>query len=171
DPARWPADPPLAREGSAWCEIAWSLAAAQVAAELELITAEPAVDTLLDRLATHPTRDGSLLHADASDNPETRWYHELILLHGVGNLAQGRPEAWPLVERAVEFHQAETQFDHATTEPWGLWVFARHGHAGWFAGEILHAVQTRWDQQPDAVSLILLSDSLYWLSQPALAED
>jgi hypothetical protein len=110
---------------------------------------------------------GAFLTAAASDNPETRWYHELVLLHACGSyavLAGDRPAA-EAAERAAAHHAAETQPDHATAQPWGLPAFILSDPARPFADEMLHAVRVRQATGPDAVTQILLADTLLALRQ------
>ena len=67
------------------------------------------------------------------------------------------------VARATEYHQRETQPDHATTQPWGLFAFAWNPQTHPLADQLLHAVQVQHAGTPDGVSLILLADALYCL--------
>jgi len=71
---------------------------------------------------------GTFLKASSSDNPETHWYHELVILHAVNSFARlaRHDSAAQAVRRAAEFHLNETQPDHATNQPWGMAAFLAH---------------------------------------------
>jgi hypothetical protein len=102
---------------------------------------------------------GAFLNATPADNPETHWYHELVLLHAAASYAvqaEDRTVAAAVVRNA-EFHLNETQPDHATTQPWGLFAFIWHEKARTLADQMLHAAGT----QKSGVSLMLLADALY----------
>src|SRR5262249_46348200 len=91
-----------------------------------------------------------------SDNPETLWYHELTILHAAASYAvqaEDRTVA-AAVARNTEFHLNETQPDHATTQPWGLFPFIWNPKTRMLADQLLHNVSV----QHDTVSLMLLAD-------------
>jgi hypothetical protein len=106
---------------------------------------------------------GAFLKATASDNPETLWYHELILLHAVASYAarSGDAVAARAAERSANFHLNETQPDHATAQPWGLPAFVRY--TPMLADQMLHTIATQQPGGIDGVSLMLLADTLYGL--------
>ncbi len=108
---------------------------------------------------------GAFLIADLHDNPETHWYHELILLHAVASFAARTDDssANESARRAAEFHLVETQPDHATAQPWGLPAFLRY--APLLADQVLHAMTTQQPGRIDGVSLMLLADTLYGLDR------
>jgi len=118
------------------------------------------------RLVRGQSTGGTWLYAGASDNPETLWFHELVLLHAAASYAvqaEDRTVA-AAVARNTEFHLRETQPDHATAQPWGLFAFAWNRDTRPLADELLHAVQARQTPAPAAgVPSILLADALYCL--------
>ena len=122
----------------------------------------PPTSTCVARLTGAQRASGAFLSGDASDNPETRWYHELVLLHACATYAiiSGDPAAARAVARAAEYHVAETQPDHATSQPWGLPAFIWSGAARPLADEMLHAVRVRQAEGADGVSQVLLADTL-----------
>ena len=65
------------------------------------------------------------------------------------------------VRRATRFHLNETQPDHATAQPWGLFAFVWNPPTRPLADQLLHADATA--RTIDGVSLILLADALYCL--------
>ena len=107
--------------------------------------------------------DGSFLHATANDNPETNWYHELVILHAICTFAvlTENPGMRSAADRAADFHLEQTQPDHATAQPWGLHAFILNPRTRIMADEILHAVAA--NPASGAVSSILLGDTLYCL--------
>ena len=116
-----------------------------------------------DRLVAEQQPDGGFLRATSSDNPETRWYHELVVLHAVADHAirSNHPAAWAAVERATRFHLNETEPDHATGQPWGLPAFVRVAGAGPLADAALHAVAAHQPGGATGVALFLLADTVY----------
>ena len=65
--------------------------------------------------------------------------------------------------RATEYHQRETQPDHASSQPWGLFAFAWNPDTRPLADQLLHAATVQHPVGQDGVSLILLADALYCL--------
>ena len=84
------------------------------------------------RLVAGQQPSGALLRASSADNPETHWYHELVILHALADhgLRTADPAVWAAVGRACEFHLNETEPDHATGQPWGLPAFVRGAGRG-----------------------------------------
>jgi hypothetical protein len=103
------------------------------------------------------------LSATASDNPETHWYHELVVLHAATVYAAqtGDGALSAAIARNAEFHQDETQPDHATNQPWGLAAFIRNPATRPLADGMLHAAATIG--RGSGVTSILLADALYCL--------
>jgi hypothetical protein len=110
-------------------------------------------------------RDGAFLKTSSSDNPETHWYHELVILHAMTSFAvHSRNDiAMQSAARNAEFHLRQTQPDHATSQPWGLLAFVLH--APLLADQVLHTITTQHPGGVDGVSLLLLADALYGLRQ------
>jgi hypothetical protein len=112
----------------------------------------------------HPSDHvGPFLQATPGDNPETHWYHELVLLHAAASYAvqaEDRTVAAAVAGNA-EFHFIETQPDHATIQPWALFAFIWLDRTRPLADQILHNVST----QSSGVSLMLLADALYCLQR------
>jgi hypothetical protein len=106
---------------------------------------------------------GTFLEAGAGDNPETHWYHELLLLHAATSYAAQTRDAAveAAVARAAEFHLNETQPDHATNQPWALAAFARSPATRSVADGMLHSAATIG--RTSGVTSILLADALYCL--------
>ena len=115
---------------------------------------------MLANLCQRQQSSGAFLQATASDNPETLWYHELILLHAVASYAarSGDSSATRAAQRSAEFHLNETQPDHATAQPWGLPAFVRY--TPMLADQVLHAMATQHPGAIEGLSAMLLADTL-----------
>ena len=164
--SRWPDGPIPAARGALATESAWAALALFVAGKVLVRDAwtDLASDTF-GRLTRWQQPGGGLCAAGPADNPETLWYHELVLLHaaaGYAVQAEDRTVA-AAVARATEFHQRETQPDHATSQPWGLFAFVWNPQTRPLADQLLHAAGVQHPSQTDGVSLILLADALYCL--------
>jgi hypothetical protein len=163
--ARWPASKSGvldAADGAAVVESIWLALAIHAGGELH---GEPdeRVSDAFDALVKCQQPSGTFLKAGARDNPETHWYHELLLLHAATSYAArtGDPAVEAAVARAAEFHQDETQPDHATNQPWGLAAFIRNASTRPLADGMLHAAATMG--RGSGVTSILLADALYCL--------
>lgn len=170
-----------AAQGAAAAESVWAALALHAAGKVYVRDAwtDLASDTF-GRLVRGQAAQGTFLTAGPSDNPETGWYHELLLLHAAGSYAaqaEDRPVA-AAVKRATEFHLRETQPDHATEQPWALFPFVwnaptrpladqlLHGaaiHGATIHGAAVHAAAPGADAPTDGLSLTLLADALYCL--------
>ncbi len=154
-----------AAAGAVASTAAWTALAIHVAGKLFI--RDPWTDLaagVMGQLARAQQPSGAFLIPSQSDSPETYWYHELCTLHALGSFAvqaEDRTVA-SSVERATHYHLAETQPDHATSQPWALFPFIWNPQTRLLADQLLHAV-TLQQPSPDAVSLILLADSLYCL--------
>ena len=164
---------PAARGGDA-VRAAWSALALFAAGRVFVRDAwtDLAGDTF-GRIARAQSADGAWLSAGPGDNPEARWFDELVLLHAAASYAvqaEDRSLA-AAVARNTEHHQRETQSDHATHEPWGLFAFAWNADTRPMAEQLLHAASVQNAAARDGppagsvggVSSILLADTLYCL--------
>ena len=152
-----------ATSGAAAGEAAWTALALHQAGKLFIRDAwvDLAADTF-GRITRLQQSNGAFLAASGAEHPESTWYHELQILHAAASYAvqaEDRTIAGA-VERATEFHQRQTQPDHATTQPWGLFAFIWNTRTRPLADQLLHATALG---ELDGVSLILLCDSLYCL--------
>ncbi len=168
----WPASDRAieAAHGATATEAAWMALALHVAGKVYVRDAwtDLASDTfgrIIRSQGNVAASAGPFLRATSADNPETHWYHELVLLHAAGGYAaqaEDRTVA-AAVARNVVFHLNETQPDHATNQPWAVFPFVWVAPARSLADGALHAALV---QQPDArngLSLMLLADALYCL--------
>jgi hypothetical protein len=67
------------------------------------------------------------------------------------------------VARAASYHVTETQPDHATEQPWGLFAFVWSPAARPLADQLLHAMTISQPGGAQGVPLMLLADALYCL--------
>jgi hypothetical protein len=156
---------PAARGGLV-TESAWAALALFVAGKALVRDAwtDLASDTF-GRLTRWQQPSGAFFAAGGADNPETLWYHELVLLHAAASYAvqaEDRTVA-AAVTKATEFHQRETQPDHATAQPWGLFAFIWNPQTRPLADQVLHSAAVQQPAGNDGVTLILLADALYCL--------
>jgi hypothetical protein len=154
--------PPLpASRGSEFATAAWYALTIQAAATA---ADQPAPDAAraFSTLAAAQLPNGPFLTPTRSDNLETLWYHELVLLHALTTYALLTNSA-PLLDaakRAALYHLHETQPDHATTQPWALNAFLLSPDTYPLADQILHTLQTQNPGTLDPTSQTLLADTL-----------
>ena len=155
---------PASRGGIA-AEAAWTALALSVAGKIFVRDAwtDLAADTF-GRITRAQRETGTFLSASASDNPESAWFAELSILHAAASYAvqaEDRVVA-RAVARATDFHQRETEPDHATSQPWSVFAFVWNPQTRPTADQLLHAASLQ-STGLDGVSLILLADALYCL--------
>lgn len=161
-----PPDGMIARQGTGTTELAWNGLALHIAGKIFIRDAwtDLAADAF-GRLMRGQRENGAFLLADPSDNPETHGYHELVILHAAASYAvqaEDRTLA-AAVARNTEYHQNQTQPDHATTQPWGLFAFIWNPSTRPLADQLLHSAHVQHPGGIDGVSLMLLADALYCL--------
>ena len=120
---------------------------------------------LFGKLVRAQQPGGAFLLAQASDNPETHWYHELVILHAAASYAvQAEDRAVAsAVKRATDFHLNETQPDHASAQPFGVFAFVWTEGTRGLADQVLHSVQVQQPEGVEGLPGVLLADSLYCL--------
>src|SRR5205807_2662494 len=149
-------------------EACWTALALQVAGKLFIRDAwTDLAGDVFGRLARRQRAGGAFLSADLSDNPQTRWYHELVILHAAASHAvQAEDRALAAaVARATRFHVNETQPDHATHQPWALFAFIWDPQARPLADGLLHnlSLHATGEESASPLTLMLLADALYCL--------
>jgi hypothetical protein len=109
---------------------------------------------------------GEFLDASPYDSPDLHWYDELVLLHVLASHSAlaGDESARSAIFRAAEFHTAETQPDHATTQPWALHAFGRHADTMPLADLLLHGALAQNSGRLDVISRILVADAVLGLA-------
>lgn len=120
-----------------------------------------------DALLSRAQPGGTFMQVGADDNLEPWWYHELVLLHAATTYAAPRRDArWQaFLSRSAEHHFAQTQPDHASTQPWGVHAFLLFPHTMALADQMIHASVTQGGGHPEAVSAILFADALDCLAR------
>jgi hypothetical protein len=159
----WDESSTMAVRGGATAEACWTALALHVAGKIFIRDAwTDLASDLFGKLTRGQQESGAYLRADASDNPETHWYHELVILHAAAAYAVRAEDRHVAggVRRNTEFHLAETQPDHATGQPFGLFAFLWNAPTRGLADQLLHAVRTIRPGGPDGVAAILLADTL-----------
>src|SRR5882762_8625576 len=97
---------------------------------------------LFGKLLKAQQPSGAFLEMTAADSPEARWFDELAILHAAeayAAMAEDRTVA-AAVKSNTEFHLRETQPDHATTQPFGLFAFIWNEGTRSVADQILNNV-------------------------------
>ena len=102
----------------------------------------------------------------AGDNPEPWWYAELVVLHAVATYAvvSGNEAAADSARLAAAFHHAETQPDHATSQPWALHAFLSDANSLPTADLLLLAATAQQPASLGVVPRVLLADAAVCLS-------
>ncbi|MCC6423689.1 MAG: hypothetical protein IT447_09455 [Phycisphaerales bacterium] len=118
-----------------------------------------------DQLIARQQKSGSFLLARPSDSPDMRWYYELVMLHALGSYAaqSGDPSAMKAMRHNALFHLEESQPDHATNQPWGLFAFIWVAEARPLADQLLHTLQTQHPDGIGGIAAILVADALLCL--------
>lgn len=147
--------------GAAVARGAWSALAMQA-----ISREEPAGGELLGRIVASQQASGALLASTPRDNPETHWYHELVILHALASHAamSGRSLAAMATARAAEFHLNHTQPDHATMEPFGVHAFLADRRRAIIGEGMLHAVRAEHPRGARGMTAMLLADAAEWLT-------
>ncbi|HVT90718.1 MAG TPA: hypothetical protein VHD56_17820 [Tepidisphaeraceae bacterium] len=158
----WPTGAMPAGRGATATQAAWIALALHAAGKIYIRDAwTDLAGDVFGKLSHAQNPDGSFLLAGVSDNPESHWFHELVLLHAASSYAVQAEDK--LVAAAVlkntRFQQQQVQPDHATTQPWGLFAFVWNPRTRDFAGQMLHAATIT----DSTISLMLLADALYCL--------
>jgi hypothetical protein len=165
----WPADALPAARGDEVAEMCWTALALEVAGKVFIRDAwTDLAGDVFGKLVRRQQENGAFLSAAAGDNPETLWFHEVVILHAAASYAvQTEDRALAsAVAQATLYQQAETQIDHATNQPWGLFAFLWNPPTVPMADGLLHAVTAHAASADDGVSgltLMLLADALYCL--------
>ncbi len=175
----WPPSPLSAASGEAVTEMVWTALALHHAGKI--FFRDPWTDLAADafgHLQRRQSASGSFLKPTAADNPEAHWYHELVILHAAADFAVATEDRAlaAAVSRAVEYHVRETQPDHATNQPWGLFALLWNPTGRPLADGMLHTLtlharageMERETTGPaitalSPLTLMLLADALYCL--------
>jgi hypothetical protein len=158
----WDATSLWAGRGASAAEACWTALALHAAGKIFVRDAwtDLASDTF-GKLTRAQQPSGAYLDAGPGDNPETRWYHELAILHAAASYATAAEDRHVAagVKRNTAWQQLETQPDHATAEPFGVFAFIWNPATRGMADGMLHAVKTL-GARIDGVGAFLLADAV-----------
>jgi hypothetical protein len=154
----WDATSAWAARGGSAGEAAWIAAALHRAGKVYVrdVWVDLASD-LFGKLVKAQQSSGAFLQMSGSEHPEARWFDELAILHAAAAyavMAEDKTVAGA-VKRNTEFHLRETQPDHATKQPFGLFAFVWNSETRLLADQMIHNVSMG---PVDGVSRILLAD-------------
>jgi hypothetical protein len=156
----WDATSVWAGRGGSASEACWIAAALHKAGKVYVRDAwVDLASDLFGKVVKAQGASGAFLEAAASDSPEARWFDELAMLHAAAAyavMAEDKTVA-AAVKRNTEFHLRETQPDHATNQPFGLFAFIWNNQTRSLADQMLHNVAMG---PVDGVSQILLADTV-----------
>ncbi|HEV8377302.1 MAG TPA: hypothetical protein VGP99_00510 [Tepidisphaeraceae bacterium] len=155
----WDQTSAWAARGSSASEACWIAVALQRAGKVYVrdVWIDLASD-LFGKLAKAQQPSGAFLEMTAADSPEARWFDELAILHAAtayAAIAEDRTVA-AAVKKNTEFHLRETQPDHATSQPFGLFAFIWNEATRSLADQMLNGVSMK--SELDGVTPILLAD-------------
>lgn len=167
----WPASDLPAARGDRIAEVCWIALTLHVAGKVFIRDAwTDLAGDVFGKLVRRQRDTGAFLTTTLSDNPETHWFHELVILHAAASYAaQAEDRALAAaVQRATLFHQNETQPDHATNQPWALFAFLWNPDTRPLADGMMNTLQIHGsgsgtDSQRSCLTLMLLADALYCL--------
>lgn len=144
-----------------YCHVAWLLLSDTSVTRLATRKPGKHIVQALKRFCERQVSSGTYLENHRGVNPETWWYHELVLLHALTSFAILNNDAETLASarRAARFHHAETQPDHATSQPWAIHAFLMEDETFPTADLMLLAANVNQPGGLDAVSRILLADA------------
>ena len=156
----WPAKMLTAPMGSGVAETCWSALALYVAGKVFIRDGfTDLAGDVFGKLLACQTDAGPFLSVGASDNIETTTYDELCILHAAASYAvqsENRSLARGIV-KATQFHLNETQPDHATNQPLGLFAFIWNPQTHAIADTLLHAAESQAGNS-SGLTAILLGD-------------
>lgn len=119
------------------------------------------VDAVVHQIVENPGKDGSLHPIEADESFDLWTYRELSGLHALANLAlRLRNQAWAKrVQDIAEYHQAKTQPDYTTSQPWGVFAFLWPTSTRLFADQQIHDAQTEGGGSLTPLAAMLLADA------------
>jgi hypothetical protein len=166
----WPPDNTPASYGDRAAEACWIALVLRLAGKVFIRDAwTDLAGDVFGKLTRRQQESGAFLTPGLSDNPETLWYHELVILHAAASYsvqAEDRMLA-TAVARATGYHLSQTQPDHATSQPWALFAFIWNPQTRSIADAMLHTqsihAASGADLATSPVALMLLADALYCL--------
>lgn len=119
----------------------------------------------LGQIAQRQQSSGAFAIFNHDESPDLFWFSELVLLHAITSAAIEYDDRALLdsARRAAAFHFAETQPDHATTQPWAIHAFVLDPAHVSLSELILHGMFMNSPEGPGELALLLLADALHCL--------
>ena len=164
----WDATSMWAGRGASAAEACWTGLALHAAGKIFVRDAwTDLASDVLGKVTRAQQPSGAYLDAGPGDNPETRWYHELAILHAAASYAVQAEDRHVAggVKRSTAWHQNETQPDHATGEPLAVFAFIWNPQTRGVAEGMLHAVRTVHPGGVEGVGAFLVADAVRCLRQ------
>jgi hypothetical protein len=120
---------------------------------------------VLGQIVQHQQSNGAFAIFNHDESPDLFWFSELVLLHAITSAAIEYDDRALLgsARRAAAFHFAETQPDHATTQPWAIHAFVLDPAHVSLSELILHGMFMNSPEGPGELALLLLADALHCL--------
>lgn len=123
------------------------------------------IDAAVEQIIARPGPDGSLHPRDAEESLDAWTYRELSGLHALAGLALARRHAeWSArVEQVALHHLENTQPDHTTSQPWGLFAFLWSPRTRMFAEQQVHDATAQGTLETGGLgtlSAMLLADAV-----------
>jgi hypothetical protein len=161
-------EPLFAEIGNQVADAAWSVLAQWACARATGDSAlQKQMHQWLGQLHLQQDINGAFLREQASEHPETHWYHELVILHALSSLALHTRDEQLMnsILRSARYHLHHTQPDHATRHPFAVHAFLLADETKILADQMMHACRMQPDSAVplDPVSFALLADALYCL--------
>ena len=119
----------------------------------------------LHRIVARQQASGAFAIFNHDESPDLFWFSELVLLHAItsAGIEWDDPALLDSARRAAAFHFAETQPDHATTQPWAIHAFVLDPAHVSLSELILHGMFMNSPEGPGELALLLLADALHCL--------
>jgi hypothetical protein len=125
-------------------------------------------ESIVHQVLSQPGPDGSFAERDPEESPDAWTYRELVGIHALANMALfTRNRQWAArVERIALHHLENTQPDHTTGEPWGLFAFLWSEKVRTFGEQQLHDAASYTSQAGGGpgIAAMLLADAARCLS-------
>ena len=133
-------------------------------------------EALVDMIVDTPGKDGAMHSFKESEQLlDTWWYHELVGLHVLTNLAvlTGNARWLERVREIAGHHMENIQADHVTSRPWGMAGFVLNPETTIFAEQQLHEAATGMLSpyaQSNTVTGLLMADAAHTLQMAINAD-
>ncbi len=143
----------------------WAVCLYEAATALADDSLRQTATALAEPIAANPGAEGALHPREGLDDLLDAWtFRELAGLHALGWLAihTGNERWWERVRQVASAHQAITQPDYTTYQPWGVHAFLMWGETIPFGEQQLHDAVTNLHVERGGAGLVpglLLADA------------